>query len=270
MDTSAVLAAYDAQVRQSLEPPVGGWSVERVGSVVRAQPPPESGHGGFIAYSNLDGATADAVIAEQLAFFRGDGRRGEWKLYGHDRPDDLAERLVAAGLQPEDRESLVVGDVAAVLAALQDRPPPQGIVVREAEINADIGGIVALHASVWGEDSGWLGSELADEKVRDPAGLTIYVAADEVTGEIVSAAWLRVVPGSDFAGLWGGSTLAAYRGRGSYSSLVAVRALRARDLGYRYVQVDASPDSEPILRRLGLEPLSWTQPFSWQPDTAGA
>jgi len=265
LDTAAVLAAYDTQIRQSLEPPVGGWLVKRVGPVVRAMPPPASGHGGFIGYTDLDESRADAVIAEQVEFFRADGRRAEWKVYGHDRPADLPERLLSAGLEPEDREALVVGEIEGVLAALAERRTLSGVVVREADIEADLAGIVALHEAVWGNDEGWMGHELAEEKAHDPAGLHIFVAADEPSGEIVSAAWLRVVRGTDFAGLWGGSTLEAYRGRGVYKALVDVRATLARDLGYRYVQVDASPDSEPILRRLGLELLTWTQPYVWKP-----
>ena len=49
-------------------------------------------------WSDLDEATADAEIAAQVAFFRERGIGGfEWKLYDHDRPADLGERLRAAG-----------------------------------------------------------------------------------------------------------------------------------------------------------------------------
>jgi len=72
-------------------------------------------------------------------------------------------------------------------------------------------------------------------------------------------------PGTDFAGLWGGSTLPAWRGRGIYRAMVAARAQRAAARGVRYLQVDASDDSAPILRRLGFRAVTTTTPYVWAP-----
>jgi GNAT superfamily N-acetyltransferase len=66
---------------------------------------------------------------------------------------------------------------------------------------------------------------------------------------------------SDFASLWGGGTVPDWRGRGVFRSLVAYRARLARERGYRYVQVDASDGSRPILQRLGFAKLAETTPF---------
>jgi GNAT superfamily N-acetyltransferase len=71
--------------------------------------------------------------------------------------------------------------------------------------------------------------------------------------------------GTEFAALWGGSTLARWRGRGIYRALVADRARRAATRGIRYLQVDASADSEPILRRLGFHAVTTTTPYVWSP-----
>ncbi|MFJ4437475.1 acetyltransferase [Streptomyces sp. NPDC088923] len=79
------------------------------------------------------------------------------------------------------------------------------------------------------------------------------------------AARIEFVPGTDFAGLWGGSTLAAWRGRGLYRATVAARARTAAARGVRYLQVDASADSAPILRRLGFLELTTTTPYIWTP-----
>jgi hypothetical protein len=54
------------------------------------------------------------------------------------------------------------------------------------------------------------------------------------------------VTDTDFAGLWGGSALLAWRGHGIYRALVARRAQLACARGVRY-QVEASDDSKPIL-----------------------
>lgn len=48
-----------------------------------------------------------------------------------------------------------------------------------------------------------------------------------------------------------------------FRALVAYRAARAAARGFRYLQVDASPDSEPILRRLGFVRLATTTPYTY-------
>lgn len=77
----------------------------------------------------------------------------------------------------------------------------------------------------------------------------------------VSAARMETHPGTDFASLWGGGTVAEWRGRGIYRSLVAFRTRIAAERGYRYLQVDASSMSRPILERLGFAALSTTTPY---------
>ena len=81
----------------------------------------------------------------------------------------------------------------------------------------------------------------------------------------VSAARMELVPGTRFAGLWGGGTVEGWRGRGIYRALVAHRARAAVARGYRYLQVDAMATSRPILERLGFEPMTTTQPHVYQP-----
>ena len=68
--------------------------------------------------------------------------------------------------------------------------------------------------------------------------------------------------GTDFASLWGGGTLPEWRGRGIFRALVARRAALAAARGYRCLQVDALPTSEPILARLGFVRLATTTPYT--------
>jgi GNAT superfamily N-acetyltransferase len=81
-------------------------------------------------------------------------------------------------------------------------------------------------------------------------------------GTAVAAGRVEYQPDTDFASLWGGGTLPAWRGRGVFRSLVAYRAALASARGFRYLQVDASSDSQPILRRLGFVELATTTPFA--------
>jgi|ERR1035437_723082 GNAT superfamily N-acetyltransferase len=91
------------------------------------------------------------------------------------------------------------------------------------------------------------------------------VVVAEAGHQVVCAGWIRLHRGTDFASLWGGSTLPQWRRRGVYRATVAYRAQLAAARGFRYIQVDASPDSRPVLARLGLLPVATTIPFSWDP-----
>lgn len=87
----------------------------------------------------------------------------------------------------------------------------------------------------------------------------------EAGGQLVAAAWLVIRAGTDFAGLWGGSTLPGWRGRGVYRALVDHRAQLAAARGVLFLQVDASAASRPILQRLGFTAVTTTTPYVWSP-----
>jgi GNAT superfamily N-acetyltransferase len=90
----------------------------------------------------------------------------------------------------------------------------------------------------------------------------VYIAYAE--GIPVSAAWISFHDRSPFAGLWGGSTLVEYRGRGFYTALLAARVQEAQQRGVRFLTIDASPMSRPIVEKNGFQFLIFTQPFKWQ------
>jgi len=201
------------------------------------------------------------LIARQRDFLAAKGQAVEWKLRGHDVPADLPDRLRAAGFEPEDDETVLIAESAAIAERLSDRSAVDGVTLRQVTDRSDFERIAAMESTVWGENWSWL----ADDLVRRHAtGLTeIFVA--EAAGEVVSAAWAVYKKNTDFTGLWGGSTLSEWRGRGIYKALVAVRAARAVELGYKYLQVDASDDSSPILQRLGFHPVTTTTPWVHTP-----
>jgi GNAT superfamily N-acetyltransferase len=81
---------------------------------------------------------------------------------------------------------------------------------------------------------------------------------------------VRFPSGTEFATLWGGATLPAWRGRGIYRALVRQRAQLAAERGRRYLEVDASADSRPILERLGFRAVTQTRPYVWSPPAGGS
>ena len=200
------------------------------------------------------------MIARQVRFFAERDERFEWKLHGHDQPADLAERLRAAGFVPEEVETVVIAPSAAIAA---EPRLPEGVSLREVTARADFERIGAFEDAVWDDPHTGLAESLELEQVSDPNGLTVVVA--EHDDAIVCAGWVRFAERTDFATFWGGATLAAWRGQGIYRATVAYRANLAARRGFRYIEVDASSDSRPILERLGFVAVTTTTPFIWSP-----
>jgi len=258
-ETEALLAAYDEQMRGVVPNPPAGVTHTQDGPVVRVT----GEFRGFVStppYLGVEGEELDRLIARQRDFFATRGEAVEWKTRGHDRPADLTERLRAAGFVPEEQETVLVGRAEALAT---DSPAPEGVVIRAVTAPEDMRRIAAMESTVWDQDWSWLGDDLIARTSATPDQYLVLVA--EAAGEVVSAAWLALRPGTEFAGLWGGSTLAEWRGRGIYRALVATRARHAVERGVRYLQVDASDDSAPILARLGMHAVTTTTPYVWTP-----
>jgi len=217
MVPESLLELFDAQVRRPNRP--DGFYVSKGWSAVLRPPP-------------------DGNVEPLVARMRELPGWVEWKYYSHDLPPDLPERLVAAGLEPEDEETVVVAEAASI-------PPPPA----EVELRLATHEFVELAERVFGRSHG--------------AGLpevSVGVVA-VVDGKPVSGGRVDLEVGVEFAGLFGGVTLPGYRGLGLYRATVAKRAELARERGYRWLYSDALPTSRPILERLGFVPLTTTTPF---------
>jgi GNAT superfamily N-acetyltransferase len=258
---AALRAVYDSQLRvddTTLLP--AGVAAERDGPLIRIT---GYAYGGVVVYRDLDGLEGDALdalIGRQVAFYSERGESFEWKLHGHDLPDDLDARLLDAGFEPEDTETV---EIATVSTATGTPVLPDGVTLRETREREDLERIVSMEDRVWGNDGSALIHDLAAELVAMPDALTIVVA--EAGGEVVSAGWMRSPAGTGFATLWGGATLPEWRRKGIYRALVAYRANLAAARGVTYLEVDASDDSRPILERIGFKAVTTTTPFIWSP-----
>ncbi|MGH3289319.1 MAG: GNAT family N-acetyltransferase [Streptosporangiaceae bacterium] len=262
MDDAGLRAVFDEQVRRRTRADMPGTHAERIGAIVRRVAPQGGGWSG-ITWSGLpDQARADRAIAEQVRYFAALGVPFEWKLYDYDQPPDLGDRLGAAGLVPEAEEAVMVAEVPDVPA---DVTLPEGVTLRPVATEADVGLFMRVHERVFGGDESRLHRALLAKVRETPERISMVVAL--AGDEPVCAARVELPSGTEFAGLWGGGTLPAWRGRGIYRALIAYRAGLAARRGYRYLTVDASADSEPILRRLGFRCLARTTPHQWGPGT---
>jgi GNAT superfamily N-acetyltransferase len=234
--------------------------VERFGGVVRQTGAGAQGWTGVL-WSDLDEESADEAIAAQarwLASAEGKGREFEWKLYAHDRPADLGSRLKAAGFVPEPPETLLVAEIAE-LAEATNAEPPEGVTLEEVTDAAGVDLMARVHEEAFGTSSARLRERLLDQLAHSAGTITMTLAM--AGAEPICGARLEFHPGTDFASLWGGGTAPAWRGHGVYRALIAHRARIAAAKGIRFLQVDATEDSRPILRRLGFIALSTTTPY---------
>ena len=254
-----MLAAFDEQMRRS---PVAGPGVQVETEERLTRTVGTDGSWAAVVWSDLTETDADEAIAAERA--RATGAL-EWKLYSHDRPADLPDRLKAAGFRPEPVETLLVAEVADL-----DLPvhPVEGVRVATVEDPSGVDTMLRVHDAVFGPGTT---HPSVVEAVRTaltlrprPIEAVIAWAGDEP----VSAGRVEFHDGTDFASMWGGGTLPAWRGRGVFRALVGHRARLARDRGFRYLQVDAMPTSRPILEGMGFQPLAETTPWMYEP--AGA
>jgi hypothetical protein len=255
MKIAEVRALYDLEQRREPEDPA--MRREVIGPVVRLV----SRHDrrSCVIYSSLRPENVEAAIEEQIDYFNALGHGFEWKVYSHDTPEDLKERLVARGFALDETEAILVLDLQELPAALASLPRHD---IRHVTDASGLRDLLAVRQAVWGDDTTGMEERLTRELRDQPDRTSCYVAY--VDGVAASAARLNIDPNSQFASLWGGSTAPAFRKQGLFTSLIAVRAQEARRRGARFLTVDARPMSRPILEGIGFKLLSFANALNWR------
>ncbi len=259
MDAGKLLHLYDLEERIRAEFP--DMRREEVGAIVRHVPlAPRSGfRSGFVSYARLDEEDADEGIDAQVRYFADLGANFEWKVYAHDWPPDLRQRLTARGFAVEEAEAIMALELAAA--------PPELLApvrhdVRLLDDPDQLDDVIAVQRSVWQREYTGLAGYLRDMMIGHPERMAAYVAYED--GLPVAAAWLNYDARSPFASLWGGSTVATHRGRGFYVALLAARVQEANRRGARYLTIDASAMSQPIVARFGFMHLTTAWACNWR------
>jgi predicted GNAT family acetyltransferase len=214
---------------------------------------------GGIMHAQLDENNANAVIQDAIRLFRGmEGAVSfEWKYFDYDLPADLSERLSAAGFTPEEREAVLVLELANLPDDL--RPPIRHDVrrVTDPQHAADVAR--AVNRAVYSDDDfEWMAQVIQQRMMHDE--LSFY--AVYVDDQPVSMGWIDFI--MVFGGLWGGGTMPEYRNRGIYSALVAARAQEAIARGMHYLYIEASPMSRAVLEKRGFRFMAHTTPYLYQ------
>lgn len=247
--SAELVRAYDRDCREKLRLSDPAYRVERAGDVTRVLGPSELHYENVVVWSRLLPSTADAEILAQIRHFEAQGRDFEWKHYAHDAPGDLDVRLLRAGFQRGDTETLMFLEVEG----FQGKRSPFDV----RKIGPErLGDVMRLQP----EGFGWLEAGLRRELTCDPASLSIYVAY--AAGLPISVGWIRFGP--RFASIHGGATVPEWRGKGAYSAILARRVGEARARGVEWIASDCTELSRPRLERKGFIAAGRTTPFIWR------
>lgn len=253
----ALLTAYDDQLRTNV---VGAIAVDRLGPLLLVTFP--GGHG-FVTYRDLSDADAATIrdwVGAVVDHYRTDSAISlvEWKTRGHDHAPGLHQALLDHGFDAEEPESVMIGQATALAI---DVALPDEVVLRQVHDEADVRRMCEMQREVSGDvDVPELTAALLHRLALDD-GMELWVA--EVGARVVSTGRLEPVPGTDFAGIWGGATVRDWRHRGLYRALTAVRARSALRGGRTLIHSDSTPDSRPILERSGFA-VTTTTPYVWR------
>src|SRR4029079_12510106 len=123
MDLDQIRLWLDSERRTGV---LDGDEVEVLSLVTRTHSLDRSRHA--VCFSALSDDNADENIAEQVKYFRGQPGEVEWKVYTHDTPHDLVQRLERDGFDVGPHEAVLVLDLQSLPSWVVE--PPGHRVVR--------------------------------------------------------------------------------------------------------------------------------------------
>ncbi len=257
MKAKEILKLYDREQRIEVQYP--DLRKENAGEVIRFIGQPRPNHN-FILYSSLNDENADAIIEREIAYFDGIGHPFEWKVYEHDSPSDLRQRLANCDFNVRERDAVMVLD-------LQEAPdlllqPDPAVDLRRLTQPEQLDDIITVLSQVWPDDEHeWVLAVLGDDLRLRPEFATVFVAYAD--NQPASAGWIYFHEDSQFASLWGGSTIPKYRKMRLYTAVMAARVQAAIQRGYRFLTIDASPMNTPIAASRGFQLLTYAHACTW-------
>ncbi|WEM41341.1 GNAT family N-acetyltransferase [Photobacterium sp. DA100] len=254
MNTTDVMHAYNKHERKVIND-LDGKVIDTDGVIKFVSDNPE---GSYISFYGLNEQSAKAAIEREVAYFSQLGKAFEWKTYCTDLPQNIGELLLSNGFEQQESESFM----ALELSTVSGREVDDSRIVEVFDAKG-IRDAVCVQEQVWGGNFDWQYTHLLNMKTQTPDNIAIYVVYDD--GKPVTSAWIVYNDESPFAGIWGGSTIAEYRGRGHYSLLLNKRINEAKKRGKQYLIIDASEMSRPIVAKHGFVFVSTTTPYIFEP-----
>lgn len=250
---------YEAAMRGEAEVrSMAGMQVHQIGPVWVAE---SSDRGwGLVSYSPEQAREVrEPDIQNVIDFLANTGyiRSFEWKTWRSDPRLPLDK----FGFQWEPEEAVMMGDTEV----LSRWPNPHGVRVHQVVTEEDLSAASQVRSDVFG-----LGEDRTRQFIErtrhDIPGAGLFAAVAD--GRMVGIGRMEELAGAGLAGLFSGSVLPQYRGRGIYRALLSARAKRALDLGATVVVSECSEYSHPILQRAGFLAVEHTTPAVYRFDVA--
>ena len=255
MNIPDLLKLYDQELREQIEYPEARKEITAdVVRFVRDAPAMN-----FVALTYASDNDLDRVIDQQLAYFAPRPQPFSWKVYQHDleRLPSFKRKLAAHHFLEDEPGDVMLLDIEEAPAHLSG---PTAIDIRRVTDLAGLQDIIFVLNTVYGNDNSWVNARLGGH-LKVPGYLSIY--AVYIDDRPASIGW-TYFPKGHFATLFAGTTLAEYRQRGLYTSLLAARLKEIRERGYRYAVVETGDMSKPIVAKHGFQYLTTVWDYVWQ------
>lgn len=194
----------------------------------------------------------DLRIAETVALVKEIGQPFAWRIDPTSTPDSQSDRIAAAGFPA----LLAEPGMTAELASLPALAVPPGLEIRRVTTSAELADYAAVVAANWDPPAPGV-IEFYSRVVAaalDPACLARYFVGYH---QGIAVCTTEVTLAEGVAGIYGVSTLNAHRRQGFGAAITLAALYEARNEGYTTAVLQASPDGEPVYRKLGFETVGY-------------
>jgi GNAT superfamily N-acetyltransferase len=254
MNMNNLLVQYDKELRLRISYPEARKEITRdVVRLIRKAPGMN-----VVAFTFANESKLHTVIDREVDYFTPMDQPFTWKVYDHDLLPSLKDKLIARGFEGDDDPADVM--VLDVKKAPRSLFQPIAADIRRIDTVEGLKDIIHVLDQVWGGHNTWVNDRLGNH-LQIPGYLSIYAAY--VEDQPVSIAW-TYFPRGHFATLFAGSTIAEYRQRGLYTSLLSTRLKEIRERGYRFAVVETGAMSKPIVAKHGFQKLTTVYDYEWK------
>ena len=245
-----ILQYFDTEVRKRLGILASEYRREFDGKVRRTIGPVPSVSHNWIDHFDLTADEVVGAIDQQIAAYQEVGHAFRWKVYSHDRPEELAPALLGRGFQLWEECTLMILDVNTF-----EPNRPEGIGFRQlTDPETMPQEWRPVQSQVWDEGSDDFNAAIQAEMRDMGESMAIFIA--QRNNSNIGTGLVRYTERRTFGGLFAGATIPSARGQGVYRGMVSIRVEHARKIGAAYLYTEAGSMSRPILEKIGFRPLS--------------
>jgi len=229
------------------------------GDVVAREFSPDRSECRIIALQSKQNNLSSIIAAEKLLAQKNNYAL-EWKVYKHDLHDSLVDSLLSEGFQAQEKENVLVYPIGNLSThKINELVLPLGSKIKSVVNENGLECVAEISRQIGRQKVDQEQKRLSEMLKTMPDSLSIFVLS--FNKEPASCLRVHYSSNSVFAELAGARTKSTHRKRGFFSALVKHQLREVAERGRQAIIVDVLPTSEPILKKLGFEFLTTTQPF---------